>query len=399
MTGLVYNGTEAGNQDLVVSGFYGPGGWAAWCVSLIASWVPILLEDDTYNLHLIAYALYMNWAAMDSFRHLSFGEKLVELGSRKEELDLEHFISLEKDADTLIFQRHCPSDFDRRRLWEVETLPTTKNITHQVLGAEVRLGSTPEPYPGLWDFYLIPTTTDLTNELERAEAQLSSTEKAIQRQLSSAWNQARQLRAALAVLNLGMLHSWMQMLVCIWKTHKDKPTETAQSNQRRILIIVTGLVLPSIMQFTDLILHHGDIMTGWSATIVFTMGIMITTTLGLQYGSVFAPLPPHLSIVLKLALASIWALLCTGCYALLVLILPCRAVNGLRCGLMPQTYTKITEMDQAFALCAALLYFLYDFGSLAIRLFKFLRLHFEKLVFGAEAHHTTWAGMPLGLPY
>jgi len=392
MTGLACNGTEAGNQDIVISGFYGPGGWAAWCVSLIASWAPILLEDGTHNLHLIAYALYMNWAAMDSFRYLLSMGKLVALASRKEELDREHFLSVREDANTLIFQRHWSSDLDQRRLWDVDTVP--KNITHQAQGARIQLGGTREAYPGLWDFYTMPTTEDLTRELERVETQLAKAIETLERQESLLWNQMHQLQAALAVLNVGMPHSCLQMLVCAWKTHKDNPTKTAQSNQRRILIITAGLILPAIVQ-----LLHGDIITGWSSTIVSTMGLMIEGTLSLQYGSNFALLPPRMSTVLKHVLVSISALVCLGSYSFLVLSLRCRSGKGIRCSVMPQTSTKITEMDQAFALFAALLYFLYDLGPLSIRLFKFLRLHFEKLVFGAEAHHTTWAGMPLGLPH
>ena len=397
MTSLVCDGTEAGNQDWVISGFYGPGGWAAWCISLIASWAPILLEDDTHNLHLIAYALYMNWAAIDSFRYLSSGGKLVDLASRKEALERERFVSVRQDADTLVFLQHWPSDWDKPRLWDVDTILT--NTTLQVQDAEIHIGDTTEASPGLWDFYSMPTTEDLTSELARVETQLAKAIETFGQQQSILSNQMHQLQAALAVLNLGMPHAWMQMLVCIWKTHKDNPSETVQSSQRRILIITTGLVLPSIMQLLDAILHNGAIMTGWSGTTVFTMGLMITTTLGLQYGSVFAPLPPHMNTVLKHILATISALLCTGCYALLVLLLRCTSVKGLRCGLMPHTHSEITELDQAFALFAALLYFLYEFGSLLVSFFGFLRLQFEKLLFGNKAHHTTWAGVPLGLPY
>jgi hypothetical protein len=53
---------------LQVSGFYGPGTWAAWLITLLASWIPILRNDYTSNLHYISYALYTNWAAIDLMR-------------------------------------------------------------------------------------------------------------------------------------------------------------------------------------------------------------------------------------------------------------------------------------------------------------------------------------------
>ena len=42
-----------------------PGSWGAWCVTLIASWIPLLQNDYAYDLHFITYALYTNWAALD----------------------------------------------------------------------------------------------------------------------------------------------------------------------------------------------------------------------------------------------------------------------------------------------------------------------------------------------
>jgi hypothetical protein len=51
-----------------VNGFYGPGTWAAWVITLMASWIPILRKDYKSNIHYISYALYTNWAAIDLFR-------------------------------------------------------------------------------------------------------------------------------------------------------------------------------------------------------------------------------------------------------------------------------------------------------------------------------------------
>jgi hypothetical protein len=57
------------SADIVqISGFYGPGAWAAWFITLMASWLPIRRDDYSHNLHYISYALYMNWAAIDLLR-------------------------------------------------------------------------------------------------------------------------------------------------------------------------------------------------------------------------------------------------------------------------------------------------------------------------------------------
>ena len=47
-------------QDLDISGFYGPGAWMTWCITMVASWVTVLLGDYSQNLHFIVYALYTN---------------------------------------------------------------------------------------------------------------------------------------------------------------------------------------------------------------------------------------------------------------------------------------------------------------------------------------------------
>ena len=56
-------------ESMQVSGFYGPGAWAAWIITMFASWIPLLQADYTHNLHFIGYAMYTNWAAIDLIRH------------------------------------------------------------------------------------------------------------------------------------------------------------------------------------------------------------------------------------------------------------------------------------------------------------------------------------------
>ncbi|KAK5655541.1 hypothetical protein OQA88_5472 [Cercophora sp. LCS_1] len=54
-----------------VSGFYGPGAWAAWFIVVIASWVHILFHNQHGNrkldVNLWIYLLVLNWAAIDLF--------------------------------------------------------------------------------------------------------------------------------------------------------------------------------------------------------------------------------------------------------------------------------------------------------------------------------------------
>jgi hypothetical protein len=54
-----------------ISGFYGPGAWAAWIITMVASWIPVIQGDYTHNLHFIGYALYTNWAAIDFIRQVN----------------------------------------------------------------------------------------------------------------------------------------------------------------------------------------------------------------------------------------------------------------------------------------------------------------------------------------
>jgi hypothetical protein len=52
-----------------VSGLYGPGGWAAWFLLGLASWLRILRKDDDwFDLNTWLFLLFTNWAAIDVFR-------------------------------------------------------------------------------------------------------------------------------------------------------------------------------------------------------------------------------------------------------------------------------------------------------------------------------------------
>ncbi|KAH7091922.1 hypothetical protein FB567DRAFT_588242 [Paraphoma chrysanthemicola] len=48
-----------------VSGFYGPGAWAAWILTLLTSWIVLLVNSNGHNWYFFTYLLYINWAAID----------------------------------------------------------------------------------------------------------------------------------------------------------------------------------------------------------------------------------------------------------------------------------------------------------------------------------------------
>jgi hypothetical protein len=54
-----------------ISGFYGPGPWAAWIITLAISWINTIQNDYTHNMHFIGYALYTNFAAIKLIRQLN----------------------------------------------------------------------------------------------------------------------------------------------------------------------------------------------------------------------------------------------------------------------------------------------------------------------------------------
>ena len=68
---LIARTEQSSSDPIQISGFYGPGAWAAWVITLIASWIPLLQGDYTHNLHFIGYAIYTNWAAIDLIHHVS----------------------------------------------------------------------------------------------------------------------------------------------------------------------------------------------------------------------------------------------------------------------------------------------------------------------------------------
>lgn len=74
---------------LTVSGIYGPGNWAGWFLTTVASWLAIFrpaIERDTEGIHhdMIMHILFTNWAAIDLFRQLGFRQAAKNDEARKQ---------------------------------------------------------------------------------------------------------------------------------------------------------------------------------------------------------------------------------------------------------------------------------------------------------------------------
>jgi hypothetical protein len=75
-----------------VSGFYGPGTWAAWFISIVASWWRIIrVSEETFDPNTWLFLLGTNWAAVGLFRGIRMAQSIphdsltydAELGSMK----------------------------------------------------------------------------------------------------------------------------------------------------------------------------------------------------------------------------------------------------------------------------------------------------------------------------
>ncbi|KAJ5170799.1 uncharacterized protein N7500_003582 [Penicillium coprophilum] len=75
-----------------VSGFYGPGSWAAWFISIVASWWRLLrVSEERFDPNTWVFLLGTNWAAVGLFRGIRMAQSIpldsltydAELGSLK----------------------------------------------------------------------------------------------------------------------------------------------------------------------------------------------------------------------------------------------------------------------------------------------------------------------------
>ncbi|KAJ5445952.1 hypothetical protein N7491_002034 [Penicillium cf. griseofulvum] len=75
-----------------VSGFYGPGSWAAWFISVVASWWRIIrISEESFDPNTWLFLLGTNWAVVGLFRGIRMAQSIprdsltydAELGSMK----------------------------------------------------------------------------------------------------------------------------------------------------------------------------------------------------------------------------------------------------------------------------------------------------------------------------
>lgn len=68
-----------------VNGFYGPGTWADWFLTILASWYRLISNDKKrIDPNTWLYLLATNWAAIDLLRHTRIWEGLLDHGSATE---------------------------------------------------------------------------------------------------------------------------------------------------------------------------------------------------------------------------------------------------------------------------------------------------------------------------
>jgi hypothetical protein len=64
-----------------VSGFYGPGSWAAWLLTICASWIRLFREPRVFDVNMWLYLLGVNWAAIELFKNTRETMALREAGA------------------------------------------------------------------------------------------------------------------------------------------------------------------------------------------------------------------------------------------------------------------------------------------------------------------------------
>jgi len=377
------NITEVDFQTLSVNGFYGPGAWAAWCVTLIASWAPILRDEYTHNLQYITYAMYMNAAAIDVFRNVLMDRKFDKLASGVKE-------SLRQAAEAGIpLSRTLGEARDKEGLCTVRT--TGIGSEESITLATARFG------PWQWDATEFEeqasphTPQEKSRSTKDFQTHLATHMKAC-RQLTSQWVQAR---AAISILNLGSLNATAQLLFTIRKNLRaigSRKSSVDLAIVRRNLIIFAGQIIPLIALHLHLLDHRHDVDPRWVGGVITHMGLLASTSVmtmlsmlvlsiygnwPTEFGAIFGPLYDIL-IGASLIGRCVWAVL--------VGIFVDRGLRG-RCLLVPCTPVKMSEFDQAFTLFAAIVYFLYEFGhflyeiGMAIpRGSRFLGLRIKRLV-------------------
>ena len=372
-----YNGiTEAEFQTLDVNGFYGPGSWAPWFITLFASWIAILRDDYTHNAHFIAYALYTNWAAMNIIQLLSVDRKFAELHSDVEE-------SLQQVASVKLPFSFIPKDPDDKL-----SLCKFRNTTR---GRHDSILLNADPENPIWRWTMARHESSYLDDASqyehkiRLQTQLAAhTDTCIQ--LVSLWVQSM---AAKAVLRVGTLCAFSQTLVVRLKIKVDQITFSGAGKGywKRLLFIFLGLPFPSVAW---IILFYRKLTDETSGPATMAMSVsgsmMIMGLTGLNFMPTGARIVPTFGLrttplaVLDLIVITLLSIVLLAVCVQYGEILP-EPFEGRsqRCLYFPCTPVKISELDQSFGLFAALSLFLYEFVPLLPAFSKFLWYRLKRL--------------------
>ncbi|KAF2821923.1 hypothetical protein CC86DRAFT_410323 [Ophiobolus disseminans] len=289
-----------------VSGFYGPGAWAAWFITLFASWIPLIQDDYTHNLHFISYALYTNWAAMDALRQLS-----KRLG--------------------------LATGYDGYR-----ALLTSREAT-----AFEWLAGRPMSEMAVW----VLVTRQASTDEQRADYLAAARSYREWEASSSGFTAAR------AVLSLGLLLAVAQLLVCWWKVKKHAGSQVEDSIRRRGFVILVGMFAPSLIAPIELMLpEKPEVIFGVSLLFLSRLKSFSNSTLVLYIPNPF----PRFSG--SITFAYVLVLIGSAIIVFSELLLLLHGEVNRACYLMPCTSVSIRELDQSFALFAALFFLVYEYG-------------------------------------
>jgi len=371
-------------QDLVVSSYYGPGSWAAWCITLFGSWIALLRDDYTHDLHFIVSALYTNGAAVDAMRYQYREDKVydVRLDWYKPEAEygkrpLEGY----SRSGLPLFDDHL-----RRRARDEEYKVCVWTDSDTITD-------------------ILKPSADWKNE----DGDTIFSGPAIWMTLYSQWYQ---LLAAQAVLVFGTLHASAQLLVCLWKARivlcSDPRCDRSENGclataerRKRNWILLLGLILPSIALMLEVLPSHEGVPAGNEQFKYILLGSVIGWV-GQTIITLIFRLPMwELFILFRLETSRNTFKYVSLMAALLSLVRCLPTVGAVlfsdirttrRCHFMPCTPIKLAEYDQTFALFLGLVCFLYEFWSAILEFFKFLLSRIKALVFKVQPNHTTGSG-------
>ncbi|KAH3957236.1 hypothetical protein HBH70_231450 [Parastagonospora nodorum] len=327
-------------QAPTVNSFYGPGSWAAWCIVLITSWLPIIQDDHSHNLHFISCALYTNWAAVDAFRQLSLNRR----------------VSIELTRMNAVYDTLSSTTFFKETEVAIGSM-TVGQKKYGVLDAPEAM--LPQELRGAGP------VTSWRSKLEKVKLVQSAL-----MQIRDA-SQAMLLisTATRAVISIGAINALLQLLVCWWKTMVYNEREGL--NRRRSLIILLGLLLPSVA-YTSEIIVDAFCMNELRLRSVAEICVFILTSVivAIFWHCSSMRLLPWQSTQSSLAFALARAFMfysVVGYAGGTVGRMGLKALP-IKCYLIPCTPVQIGDMDQAFALFVALCFLVYEYGA---RLWKY----------------------------